>query len=298
MRRALRVLPGDWLALFALVVMWGSAFALTTFALETLDPWWVTASRLTLGALVLLGVALARGVRVPRDARAWGWFAWLGLVGNVAPFALIAWGQQHVASSLAGILMAVVPLLTIVLAHALLPDEPLNRRRVAAFLIGFAGVVLLIGPLAVAGLRVSGLRLVAELAILGAACGYALNGVTARLAPALPGLTLATGVLCAAALQALLLAALIAPAPTLPGWRAGFAVFLLGVFPTALGAAILYPLLARAGAAFVALTNYLVPVFSLLLGVALLGESLAATDYAGLALILGGVAISRWRGAR
>jgi len=292
----LQVGPTEWFGLATLVTVWGSAFALTQVALEAIDPWWLTALRINIGAAALLALVHARGYRLPRTPRPWLWFAWLGAVGNVAPFALIAWGQQHVPSSLAGILMSAVPLVTIVVAHYVLPDERLTRRRLAAFVIGFAGVVLLIGPLALGDLSARGMRLLAELAILAAATGYALNGVTARLVPRLPGPLLACGVLCAAALQSLVLAALLAPPPAWPPWQPGLAVLLLGIFPTALGAGIVYPLIGRAGAGFVSLTNYLVPGFSVLLGTLLLDERLAATDYAGLGLILAGVLWSRRRG--
>ncbi|MEQ8232207.1 MAG: DMT family transporter [Gammaproteobacteria bacterium] len=295
--RTLHVGPTEWAGLATLVAVWGSAFALTRIALTTLDPWWLTALRINIGALALLALVYWQGQRLPRDPRPWLWFAWLGAIGNVGPFALIAWGQQYVPSSLAGILMAAVPLVTIVIAHFVLADEPLTRRRAAAFVVGFLGVALLIGPLALASLSLGGLRLLAALAILAAATGYALNGVTARLVPRLPGLVLACGVLCVASLQSLLLAALLAPPPAWPPWQPALAVLALGLFPTAIGAGIVYPLIGRAGAGFVALTNYLVPAFSVVLGTWLLDEVLAATDYAGLALILAGVLWSR-RGER
>ncbi|MEQ8660287.1 MAG: DMT family transporter, partial [Gammaproteobacteria bacterium] len=233
--RSLHVGAAEWAGLATLVVVWGSAFALTRLALDAIDPWWLTALRINLGALVLLALVHWQGQHLPRTARAWLWFAWLGAIGNVAPFALIAWGQQYVPSSLAGILMAAVPLVTIVVAHYVLADEPLTRRRLAAFVIGFLGVALLIGPLALAGVSLGGMRLFAALAILAAASGYALNGVTARLVPRMPGLVLPCGVLCAAALQSIALAAVLAPPPAWPAWQPGLAVLALGIFPTALG---------------------------------------------------------------
>ncbi|MGR8919230.1 MAG: DMT family transporter [Gammaproteobacteria bacterium] len=284
--------PRDWAELLALVLMWGSAFALTRVALDGIDPWWVAALRINLGALLLVLTLAVKRRSLPRDPAAWLWFGWLGLVGNVAPFGLISWGQQHVASSLAGILMAVMPLMLVLLAHYLLPDEPLSRRRFAGFALGFVGVVCLMGPLALGGLGFGGIRLWAELAVLAAALGYALNGVTARLAPPMPGIVLATGVMLAAALQSLLLAAWLAPPPVLPGRDALLAIVVLGIFPTAFGAALLYPLISRAGAGFVAVSNYLVPVCALVVGLVFMHESLAPGDYLGLALILAGIALS------
>lgn len=292
-RAALRVTPRDWAALAALVAMWGSAFALTTVAVAGMAPVWVAALRITLGAVLLWIVMLAMGDVLPRDRKSWGWFVWLGFIGNVAPFVLISWAQQTIASSLAGILVALMPIMVIVLANFLLPDEPLTRRRALSFVFGFVGVVLLIGPAAIGDISLDGARIVAELAVLLAAAGYALNAVTARLAPAVPGLVLGTGVLLAAAPQALLIALLSSPLPAMPSAATITAVVLLGVFPTALAAALLYPLLMRAGAGFVATSNYYVPCFAVLLGVTFMGESLTAFDYAGFAVILLGVVIAQ-----
>lgn len=281
----------------ALVAVWGSAFALTRVAVASVNPWWVTALRIALGALLLWVVLRASGQSLPRDRAAWAWFTWLGAVGNVVPFALIAWGTQYIASSLAGILMAVMPIMVIVLAHWLLPDEPLTWRRAAAFGLGFLGVVLMIGPYAPDPSSLGGRAFAAELAMLLAAAGYALNGVTARRAPPMGGLVLATGVLVAAAVQATALALALAPLPSRADPAAVLCVLALAVFPTALGAAIVYPLLRRAGAGFVALSNYLVPMFALAVGVTLMDESLSLMDYAGLGLVLAGVALLRREGA-
>ena len=295
--KTLRPPLSDWSALAALVLMWGSAFALTKIAVDRIDPFWVTALRIAIGAVVLVVSARVLGYVLPVDRRAWIWFAALGFVGNVAPFVLIAWAQQHIASSLAGILVAMMPIMVIVLAHYVLPDEPLTRRKLASFGCGFAGVVLLVGPVALGGLTLGGIRLVAELAVLVAAGGYALNAIGARRAPEMPGIVLATGVVVAAVPQAILAALVFARWPDAPDTAAWIATVLLGVFPTAVAAAILYPLLQRAGASFVATSNYYVPCCAVLLGVAFLGERLAPLDYAGFAVILAGVAIAQWRGA-
>lgn len=288
-----RVSGRDWGELLILVLIWGSAFAAIDIAVAVLDPWWLTAIRINLGTLMLLALLIGRGQRLPRDRYHWGWFMWLGAVGNVAPFALISFGQQFLASSLAGILMAAMPLMVIVLAHYLLPDEPLTFSKTFGFALGFVGVICLIDPGAILDLSFDRARAVAQGAVLLAAACYAFNGVTVRRMRPLPGLSLATGVMVAASLQSLVLALWLAPIPTSTTSAATFALIALAIFPTALGAAIVYPLISRAGAGFVALSNYLVPICALLIGLIFLNETLAWLDYAGLALILSGVALSR-----
>lgn len=293
-RNALVAQSRDWIALAALVAMWGSAFALTSIAVVGMAPVWVAAWRITLGAIVLWSVMRATGAVLPRDRRTWMWFAWLGFTGNVAPFVLISWAQLTIASSLAGILVALMPIMVILLANVLLPDEPLTRRKVVSFGFGFIGVVLLVGPAALGDLSLDGMRILAQFAVLLAAAGYALNAVTARLAPPVPGLVLGAGVLLAAAPQAVLIAALSSSSPGIPSAPTLTALILLGVFPTALATALLYPLLMRAGAGFVATSNYYVPCFAVVLGVVFMGESLNPFDYAGFAVILLGVLVAQY----
>lgn len=298
-RRAL-----DWGELAVLVVAWGSSFALTKVAVATIAPQWVAALRIAIGAVLLLAIVLARGGR-PAGAgwRRWAWCIWLGAIGNVAPFFLIAWGTQHIASGLAGILMAAVPLVVITLAHFALPDEPMTGRRAAGFLVGFGGVVLLIGPDALGGLAGNGKAVMAELAILGATVCYATMGVTARLAPAMDPIEKSAGVLIGAAVLAALLAFVTAP-DGLSGLdlAGGMSVLVLGILPTAVATVILFRLLARAGAGFVSLSNYLIPAFAVVTGVLFLGERPAWLDLAGFALLVLGLAlaedvIGRWRAA-
>src|SRR5688572_31171304 len=105
----------EWALLLALVAMWGSSFMFNKLSLASVAPATVVAARLTIGALTLVALLYARGLRLPRARRVWAAYALLGFLGNALPFFLITWGQQVVESALAGILMAVMPLATLVL---------------------------------------------------------------------------------------------------------------------------------------------------------------------------------------
>ncbi|HOV04227.1 MAG TPA: DMT family transporter [Kaistiaceae bacterium] len=292
--------PADWLELSVLVVAWGSSFALTKVAVGALAPQWVAALRIAIGAALLVAIVLARGGRPAGEGlRRWLWCLWLGAVGNVAPFFLIAWGTQYIASGLAGILMAAVPLVVITLAHFLLPDEPMTARRGAGFLVGFLGVVFLIGPDALGGLGAGGTTVLAELAILAATVCYALMGVTARRAPPMDPIEKSAGVLVAAAVLATVLAMVTAPAGLSAVTPASAtAVVVLGVLPTAIATVVLFRLLHRAGAGFVSLSNYLIPAFAVVTGIVFLGERLAWQDAAGFALLVAGLALAEARRGR
>src|SRR5690606_9860236 len=102
------------------VAMWGSSFMFNRIAVASLPPWTVVAGRIGIAALVLVLIVHALGKRLPPPGRAWAPFAVIAMIGNALPFYLITWGQQVVESALAGILMAVMPLATIVLAHFLI----------------------------------------------------------------------------------------------------------------------------------------------------------------------------------
>ncbi|MEP0520094.1 MAG: DMT family transporter [Hyphomicrobiales bacterium] len=288
--------PMHWYVLGILVILWGSSFAASKIAVETISPIWVVSLRITIGALLMLLYLFYRKQNLSRKLTDWIWFFWLGLVGNVLPFTLISWGVRYVPSGVAGILMAAVPLCVIVLAHFLLSDEHLTRQKASGFLIGFLGVAILVGVGGGMALDAGPIQLWALLAITAAALCYALNGTTARLMPDMTNASKSAGVLIAAAATSLPMSLIIAPNGLSEVSLASvFAVVVLGVFPTALATILLYKLLKEAGASFLALSNYLVPVFAVMVGVILLGEALQWSDWLGLALVLCGILISERR---
>lgn len=285
-----------WYILGILVVLWGSSFAASKIAVETISPIWVVSLRITLGAALMLGYLFYRKQRLSKNWRHWIWFFWLGLTGNVLPFMLISWGVLYVPSSVAGILMATVPLAVIVLAHYLLSDEHLNTQKALGFIVGFLGVAILVGIGGSTSLDHGPLQLWALLAITGAAICYALTGTTARLMPDITNASKAAGVLVAAAIISMIASLILEPNGLSDISFASFlAVTALGVFPTAIATILLFIMLREAGASFLALSNYLVPVFAVLVGVVLLGEALQWSDWVGLTLVLCGIFITERR---
>lgn len=283
-----------WYILALLVVLWGTSFASSKIAVETISPLWVVALRISIGAVLMLAYLACRRDRLSGRLQHWLWFLWLALLGTVLPFTLISWGVRHIPSGVAGILMAAVPLGVIVLAHFLLADEQLTRRKAVGFLVGFIGVSVLVGVGGSMSFESGGpLQLWALLGVTGAAICYALNGTTARLMPEMTNASKSAGVLLVGAIIALPLAIFLSPDGLDRASLASLvAVLTLGIFPTALATILLFVLLKEAGASFLALSNYLVPVFAVLIGVALLGESLQWSDWLGLTLVLCGIFIT------
>ncbi len=282
-----------WLLLFALVIMWGSSFMFTKIAVAAIAPTNVVAGRLVLAAVVLLGVVVLSRRWLPTDGRSWRFFIAMALVGNCLPFWLITWGQQRIDSGLAGILMAIMPLATVLLAHVFVAGERMNRTKAAGFLAGFVGIVVLMGPAALLELRGSGAALFSELAVLCGAICYAVNTIIARHRPDGHALVAGAGVILVASLVMAPTAALtdgfvFADIAPLPAAAVGF----LGIVSTALATVVYFKLVAIAGPSFLSLINYLIPVWAVMIGMVFLGESPEWSSLAALALILSGIALS------
>ena len=285
--------PLDWLGLAALTAMYGSAFMLTKLAVQELLPVTVTAGRIAVAAVLLLSLALIRKESFGFLRTIWPLIIALAIFGNCLPFYLISWGQQTVDSGIAGILMAVMPLATIVMAHFFVPGERLNALQVLGFLAGFAGILILLGPAAVSEFDSKTHTFLPMLTILGGALCYALNTILAKQLPRESLLAISAAVMLVSALI------------MFPAWWAAqggasvplvstefLAVVLLGLFPTALATLIYFAVIARAGPSFLSQINYLIPVWALLMGIALMNETFSLHAFLALAVILTGMAIA------
>jgi drug/metabolite transporter (DMT)-like permease len=276
-----RMTAAEWGLLLTLAVLWGGTFLFQKVALAELPPFTILLVRVALAA-VALGVALGvAGHHLPAPGRAWLAFAVM---------AALNYGQTRIASGLAAILNACVPLFTAVLAHFLTRDERLTRRRVAGVLVGLGGVVLMIGPDSLGGL---GADVLAQLAVLGAGVSYAFAGIFGRRFAEAPPLVTATGQVTMSSVLILPLALVVDRPWTLPppGPRAWLALLGLAIISTALGYVVYFRILATAGATNLLLVTLLMPVIALLLGTYVLGERLETRHLGGMALIAAGLAV-------
>ena len=286
----------DWGLLAALVALWGSNFMFIKLGVAAVPPATLVASRLVIGAVILVTVVRVLGYTFPPLGRAWIPYLIIAVAGNCLPFWFISWGQKSIDSALAGILMAIMPLTTLLLAHFFVAGETLTRNRLAGFLLGFFGIVALMGPAALAGVGGSLLEVAAQLAVLAGALCYAANGVLIRLKLKGDVMVASAAIIAIAAIVSVPVALAIDEPWTLaPGHDAVLIVLWIGIGPTAIATLVHLKLIASAGPTFMSLINYCIPVVALLLGVALLGEQPGASAYTGLALILGGIALSQLR---
>lgn len=281
----------DWLSLLALTALWGSAFLLNEIVLASLPPSFIVAGRIVIAAVLIYGYLRVTGGSLPASGRAWLPMLVLALFGNVLPFHLIAWAQVHIDSSLAGILMAVMPLFVLTLAHFFVPGSRLTVARAAGFVVGFAGVVIVIGPDFARGVD-GNMALWGAVAALGAALSYSVSAIYARRLGAGDPVRRSAGMLIVASLLSLPAAALDVSAVTSPTIGAAVALGVLGLLTTGFATLLYFRIIEGPGPTFLSLVNYLVPVWAVIAGAALLDESLSPYTYLGLALILGGIALS------
>ena len=279
----------EWAMLLALSVLWGGSFFLAKVALGELPPLTVALARVGIAALVLPLVVVAAGAGRAFVDAPWLAFLVMGALNNAVPFALIFWGQTEIASGLAAILNATTPLFTLVLAHLLTRDEKLTGAKLAGLLAGLAGVVLLVGPAALAGL---GTGLLGQAAVLAAALSYAFAGIWGRRFRALPPLVPAAGQVTAA--TALMLPVVLAVdrpwTLAFPGPVVIAALVALALLCTVVAYILYFRILRTAGATNLLLVTMLIPPTALLLGALVLDEMIEPRQLLGFAAIALGLA--------
>ncbi len=292
MVHAMKPSPKDWILLVVLAGIWGLSFPVLSIAVETVPPSTTVAVRMVVGALTIFVIMKARGQVFPSSWRVIAIPAFVGIIGNAVPFTLISWGQAAVGASLAGILMAIMPLGTLVLAHFFSQGERMTAKGVAGFTLGFAGIIALMGPSALNGLGDE--NLIRQIAILGGALCYAISAIIARKAAVLDPVVSTTIALIAGSLAMIPFAAIVdQPWNIRPDAAAWSSLLYLGIAATALGNFIYFLIAQRTGAGFLSLTNYLIPVIAVLLSIAMLNEMPSALSLLALGLILGGVWVSQ-----
>ncbi len=281
----------DYGLLLLLGSIWGGSFLFIKMAVADIPPMTVAATRIVIGGAVLAAVAAGRGQNLWRLRHHWRPLLVMGAFGTMLPFVMIGWGETHIDSGLAAILMAAVPFNTILLAHLFVREEPLSWSKILGVVLGFAGVVVLIGPEA---LNQLGGQALAQIVVLLATVCYAVNSIIARRLNHFSGETAGAGMLIAAAIFAVPLSlALDRPWELAPSGTALFAVVTLGWLCTGAGYLLFFRIIARAGAGFVSLNNFLVPLFGVIWGAIVLGERLEPRAFIALLLILAGVAAPR-----
>lgn len=282
--------PLAWALLAALAAIWGTSFLSNRAALGGAGVLTVVTFRVTGGALALWAWVALRRLPLPKDRRFLGRFLVMGALNNAIPFSLIVWGQKHIDSGLAAILNASTAIFGVLVAAMVFSDERLTGPRLFGVLLGFAGVVLAIGPQALSGFTLTS---AGQWAVIGASLSYGFAGAYARFA--IKGLApevAAAGMLTGGVIWLLPAMLLIEGVPSFdyaaPVW-AGMIWLALGC--SALAYLIYYRILALAGAGNLSLVTLLIPPVAIVAGWAVYGERLGWAELAGFAVLALGLAL-------
>lgn len=281
----------DYVLLVVLAAMFGASFMMTKVAVVDVPPATIAIARIAIGGVMLLFVMLGAKQTLRSVMPHWKMILLAGFFGTALPFFLISWGQEKVDAGLTAILMAVMPLITLVLAHFFTGDEKLNIFKLIGFCLGLIGVAVLIGFEKLASFGDETIR---SYAIMLAAGSYAVHAILSKFLTDLPRYAVSSAVLLVSVLILLpLVLYLDTPWELEISATSWWMLILLGVLPTGLGMLMLFTIIERQGAGFLSQINFLVPVFGVLWAIALLNETLPPDALKALIIILAGVAIAR-----
>lgn len=276
-------------ALLLIGALFGSSFLFVKVLLGDMTPSQVMAGRLTVAAAGVLLLMALRGSRPRVTGGLLASLVVLGVLDGVVPSLLIAWAEVRIDSGLAAVLVSTMPLFTVFIAGAALPEESVSPRRLAGLFAGFAGVVVLMGR---GALDVTNGDTLGQLAVIGAALSLGSAGVMARVMLRNGDPLDLTGLKLAAASPVAVGVALAldgVPEVGSLSLESIGALAALGLVNTGPGRAAYFWIVKKSGSVSASLVTYIMPVSGLLLGWLVLGETIGAGTIAGMALILSGV---------
>ena len=305
-----------WGLFLLLSLIWGSSYLLIKILLEEgVAPLTIVALRTMLGSAFLGLIVVWQRARLPRSLAGWGHLSVVAMTNIVIPYVLITWGELAISSGMAGILTAMVPLFSVVLASVVLHDEPITVGRVGGLAVGFVGVVLLASPsLDARGIDGAAPPIAGMVAVGLAALSYAIAAVYVRhKLSGKPLVRKADGEMRAptaleisfgqvfVGMLVITTLALVLERPDggllgLPGTsEAAVAMILLGLFGTGVAYLLYFSIIGRWGATRATLITYVMPIVAIVLGFLVLDERLSPLEAVGAALIIGGVVLANAR---
>lgn len=281
----------DWGMIAILALIWGGSFLFIELGLTGFGPLTLVFLRMALAVPLMLVALHFLGLRLPSDYASWMHLTALGFLNIAFPMSLFFWAQTYIDSGLASILNATVPLWGVVLTHIFTDDERATPVKIGGLLVGFSGLVLVVGPTALGGI---GNDILPQLACLAATFCFAAAVIYARkLGTRIAPMTAATGQIVTASIM-------LAPLPLLfeapfsgpfPPAAAIFAVAVLAFVATSFAYLIFFRLIESAGAGNAMLIALVMPPVAIALGVLVLSEQLTMNHLGGTALILVGLVV-------
>lgn len=282
--------PRTWAELFILAFIWGGSFLSVRVALDEIGPLTSVAHRVGWAMLILWGYIFFKGLTIPRSPRIWVGFLGMGLLNNVIPFSLMAWGQLHIESGLTSILNAATAIFGVIAAAIFFADERLTPQRAIGVTLGFLGVATAVG---LSSLIQLDLKSWGQIAVIAGTISYAIAGVWARkMLTGLAPQVAAAGMLTGSSLIMIPFAyAVEGPFTFALQTSTWIAIAYYAIVATAIAYLLYYRVLASAGSGNLMLCTLLVAPVAIVLGAVVLDEALPTKAYAGFALLAAGLVI-------
>ncbi len=281
-------LSSEIVLLCVLATLWGASYSFIKVGIATIPPITLIAGRTLIAGAVLLLIMHWRNLRIPHDSGLWRRLFIQAALNSVVPFTLIAWAEQTVDAGLATILNSTSPIFAFLLTWGITRHEPVTGRKLFGVSAGLAGIVLIIGVSALAGI---GRELIAQCAIVAATVCYAGAAIFGRAFAGYDPLVPATGSMLAGAIVLVPLSLVVEQPWTLaPSPASLIAALGLALFSTALAFAIYFRLLKTLGSVGTTAQAYLRVPIGVAISVTVLGETLSPTAWLGLICVVIGVA--------
>ena len=289
----MNLVKSNWFLLILLSAIWGGAFTLNKMALDSFTPEVVVAGRLISGSVFLVALIYFLYKRFSINLAQVNYYLFMSLVGIVIPFIAIITGQKNIDSAMAGILMATMPISTILLSHLFLDDEKMNKQKFIGFIISFLGVFILIyrDDLFIDN-SISETFESQLLVILGATL-YAFAAIYGKKYKITDPLSASTGtILFATFFMTIYLIFIDQSKPSYSNLLLDTNILLLGVLCTAIATVIYFQILQSEGASFISMMNFLIPLWAILFGIIILNDQFSWNYILGLLVILFGIKLA------
>ena len=283
----------NWFLLILLSAVWGGAFTLNKLALDSYTPEVIVAGRLIVGSVFLIVLVYFMYKRFTINFSQLNYYLFMSLVGIVIPFIAIINGQKHIDSAMAGILMATMPITTIMLSHFFLVDEKMNKQKFIGFIISFFGVFILIyrDDLFINNSFSSTLE--SQLLVMLGSTLYSVAAIYGKKYKMTDPVSASTGtILFATFFMTIYLLFIDASNPNLSELMLNTNILLLGILCTAIATIIYFQILQTSGASFLSIMNFLIPLWAILFGILILDDAFSWNYILGLAVILLGIKLA------
>lgn len=289
----MNLLKSNWFLLILLSAIWGGAFTLNKIALDSFTPEVIVSGRLISGSVFLIALIYFIYKRFSISLTQINYYLFMSLIGIVIPFIAIITGQKNIDSAMAGILMATMPISTILLSHIFLEDEKMDKQKFIGFIISFLGVFALIyrDDLFINN-SISETFESQLLVILGATL-YAFAAIYGKKYKITDPLSASTGtILFATFFMTIYLIFIDQSKPNYYNLLFDINIMLLGVLCTAIATIIYFQILQSEGASFISMMNFLIPLWAILFGIVILNDEFSWNYIFGLLIILFGIKLA------